>query len=46
MGVFKDLIIADLSPLKKGKLSFIGRKTATYRNVQLNEDFIVEKLKK
>ena len=43
---FKDLIIADLSPLKKGKLSFIGRKTATYRNVQLNEDFIVEKLAK
>ncbi len=36
----KDKFIADLSPLSKNKISFIGRKTATYKNVQINQDFI------
>jgi hypothetical protein len=36
----KDKIVADLSPFKKGKISFIGRKTATYKNVQTNQPFI------
>src|ERR1019366_2004617 len=32
----KDKFIADLSPLKKEKISFTGRKTSTYKNVQVN----------
>jgi hypothetical protein len=33
----KDKFIADLSPFPKNKLSFIGRKTCTYHNVQFNQ---------
>lgn len=40
----KDKFVADISPLKKDKFSFIGRKTSTYRNVQVNVPFITEKL--
>ncbi|MBS1628371.1 MAG: carboxypeptidase-like regulatory domain-containing protein [Bacteroidetes bacterium] len=40
----KDKFVADISPLKKDKFSFIGRKTSTYRNVQINAPFIHEKL--
>ena len=40
----KDKFIADLSPFKKEKLSFIGRKTSTYKNVQVNQAFITDKL--
>ncbi len=42
----KDKFIADLSPLKKEKLSFIGRKTATYKNVQINQTNITDILAK
>jgi hypothetical protein len=41
---FKDKFIADLSPFKKEKLSFIGRKTATYKNIQINQPYIDELL--
>jgi len=40
----KDKFVADISPLKKDKFSFIGRKTSTYKNVQINQSFITEKL--
>jgi len=36
----KDKFVADLSPFKKEKLSFIGRKTATYKNIQIDQNFI------
>lgn len=36
----KDKFIADLSPFKKEKISFIGRKTSTYKNVLINQSFI------
>ncbi|MBA4197823.1 MAG: hypothetical protein C0459_09735 [Chitinophaga sp.] len=40
----KDKFVADISPLKKDKFSFIGRKTSTYKNIQINQTFITEKL--
>ena len=36
----KDKFIADLSPFSKEKISFIGRKTSTYKNVQINKPFV------
>ncbi|MBC7651999.1 MAG: carboxypeptidase-like regulatory domain-containing protein, partial [Deinococcales bacterium] len=40
----KDKFVADLSPFKKDKISFIGRKTSTYKNVHINETYIDEEL--
>ncbi len=42
----KDKFVADLSPFKKEKISFIGRKTATYKDVRINQDFIETELAK
>lgn len=42
--VTKDKFIVALSPFSKNKLSFIGRKTSIYRNVQVNQSFISDKL--
>ena len=42
----KDKFVADLSPFKKEKISFIGRKTATYKDVHINENFIDNELAK
>lgn len=42
----KDKIVADLSPFKKDKISFIGRKVAQYKNVQINQSSINEVLSK
>jgi hypothetical protein len=42
----KDKFVADLSPLGKDKISFIGRKTSTYKNVKVNEQFINDVLAK
>ncbi len=42
----KDKFVADLSPFKKEKISFIGRKTATYKDVRINENFIENELAK
>ncbi|BAV08070.1 CarboxypepD_reg-like domain-containing protein [Filimonas lacunae] len=42
--VAKDKFIVALSPFSKDKLSFIGRKSSTYRKVKVNETFIVDKL--
>ena len=43
--VAKDKAVVALSPFTgKNKLNFIGRKTWIYRNIQLNQPFIEEKL--
>lgn len=43
--VAKDKFVVELSPFtNKNKPSFIGRKTSTYRQVQLNQPFIENKL--
>lgn len=33
----KDKTVVDISPFSKEKFSFIGRRTATYKNVQINQ---------
>ncbi|WP_176112975.1 DUF5686 and carboxypeptidase-like regulatory domain-containing protein [Sediminibacterium ginsengisoli] len=40
----KDKLVVDISPLGKEKVSFIGRKTSTYRNVRINDPAITQKL--
>ncbi len=40
----KDKLVADISPMKKNKLSVIARKTSLYRNVQVNQPFILAAL--
>jgi hypothetical protein len=42
----KDKFVAEISPLKKDKLSFIGRKTNMYNNTVVNDPSISEELKK
>jgi hypothetical protein len=40
----KDKFVADIAPLGKSKLAFIGRKTTTYRNVILNDTSVLSEL--
>jgi hypothetical protein len=40
----KDKFVADISPMKKNKLSVIARKTSMYRNVQIDQPFIIAAL--
>jgi hypothetical protein len=40
----KDKFVADVSPLGKGKLGFIGRKTTTYKNVIINDSSVTNEL--
>ena len=40
----KDKFVADMSPMKKNKLSVIARKTSMYNNVQVNQPFIAKAL--
>lgn len=42
----KDKFVADVAPLGKSKLAFIGRKTTTYRNIVLNDSSVVKELSK
>lgn len=42
----KDKFVADFSPVGKDKPGFIGRKTTTYRNVIVNDSFVVKELSK
>lgn len=42
----KDKFVADIAPLGKSKLSFIGRKTTTYKNVVLNDTSVLRELSK
>ena len=40
----KDKFVADISPMKKNKLSLIARKTSMYHDVQVNQPFITKAL--
>ncbi|HEY0678560.1 MAG TPA: DUF5686 family protein [Chitinophagaceae bacterium] len=42
----KDKFVADIAPLGKSKLSFIGRKTTTYRNIVVNDTSVIQELSK
>src|SRR6476661_1717387 len=42
----KDKFVADIHPIGKGSLAFIGRKTTTYRNVKVNDSTVIEELAK
>lgn len=42
----KDIFVAEVSPLKKDKFSFIGRKTKLYNNIQINNPDIITEIKK
>ncbi len=42
----KDIFVAEISPLKKDKFSFIGRKTKLYSNIQINNPDIATEIKK
>ncbi len=40
----KDKFVADVSPVGKDRPGFIGRKTTTYRNVQVNDSSVITEL--
>ena len=40
----KDKTVIDFTPFGKEKLSFIARRTSTYKNVRINDAFIIQKL--
>ncbi|WP_226999005.1 DUF5686 family protein [Flavisolibacter tropicus] len=42
----KDKFVVDISPLNKSGLSFIGRKTTTYRNIVINDPSVERELAK
>ncbi len=42
----KDKFVADITPIGKEKLGFIGRKTTTYRNIVVNDSSIINELSK
>lgn len=42
----KDKFVVDVTPLGNSRLSFIGRKTTTYRNVVLNDSSVLKELAK
>jgi hypothetical protein len=42
----KDKFVADLSPLGRDRPGFIGRKTATYRNILVNDSSVKKELDK
>jgi len=42
----KDKFVVDISPIGKSSISFIGRKTTTYRNVVVNDQSVLDQLAK
>lgn len=42
----KDKFVVDIAPIGKEKFGFIGRKTTTYRNIQRDQPFIEDSLRK
>jgi len=42
----KDKFVADITPIGKEKLGFIGRKTTTYRNFLVNDSSVITELNK
>lgn len=41
----KDIFVAEVSPLKKDKFSFIGRKTKVYNKIILNDTLIAQRIR-
>ena len=44
--LYKDKFVADLAPLGKNHVTFKGRKTATYRNIIINDTSVTNELAK
>jgi hypothetical protein len=44
--LYKDKFVVDIAPLGGSKLSFIGRKTSTYKDVLINNDSVLSELNK
>ncbi|HET9744651.1 MAG TPA: DUF5686 family protein [Chitinophagaceae bacterium] len=42
----KDKFVADITPMGKQALGFIGRKTTTYRNIVINDSSVIRELNK
>ncbi|MEP7373491.1 MAG: DUF5686 family protein [Chitinophagaceae bacterium] len=42
----KDKFVADVTPIGKNSPGFIGRKTTTYRNIQVNDSSVIQGLSK
>ena len=42
----KDKFVADLTPMGKQNLGFIGRKTTTYKNIVINDSSVINELNK
>lgn len=42
----KDKFVVDIAPLGKTTLSFVGRKTTTYKNISINDQSVIDELKK
>jgi hypothetical protein len=42
----KDKFVVDITPIGKEKLGFIGRKTATYKNIVVNDSSVINELSK
>jgi hypothetical protein len=42
----KDKFVADLAPFGKESPTFVGRKTTTYKNVVINDSFVIKELEK
>jgi hypothetical protein len=42
----KDKFVADITPIGKEKLGFIGRKTTTYKNIVINDSSVIRELNK
>lgn len=42
----KDKFVADLTPIGKQSLGFIGRKTTTYKNIVINDSSVIHELNK
>jgi hypothetical protein len=42
----KDKFVIDVTPMGKNMISFIGRKTSTYRKIVVNDEHVVEELAK
>ena len=42
----KDKFVADITPIGKEKIGFIGRKTATYKNIVVNDSSVINELAK
>lgn len=42
----KDKFVVDIAPLGKSTLSFVGRKTSTYKDIRINDPLTIQELQK